>query len=139
MESERFRKIADLEMQNREIKSAGASFRRQIDFRVVANDRPPIRASRAFRSIDALAWPPGRAGFFKLGGLICGAAVSAAPTGGTPGPQSSANRTTRFFPAPIRLNDPPRQIKISSAATLPANQIKPTSARCGLFHLERRR
>jgi hypothetical protein len=94
---------------------------------------------RAYRPIDALAWPLGRAGFFKLGGLICSAAVSADPAGGTPAPQSSANRTTRFFPVPIGLNDPPRHIKITSAATLPANQIKPTSARCGLFHLERRR
>jgi hypothetical protein len=63
MESERFRKIADLEMQNREIKLAGASFRRQIDFRVVANDRPPIRASRTL----VLNPPPAR---IAAGGLF---------------------------------------------------------------------
>jgi hypothetical protein len=45
MESERFRKIADLEMQSRETKSAGVSYCRKIDFRVVANDGPPNRAA----------------------------------------------------------------------------------------------
>jgi hypothetical protein len=34
-------------MQRREIKSAGANFRRKIDFRGVANDRPPIQAHKA--------------------------------------------------------------------------------------------
>ena len=38
-----------MEMHRREIKAAGASFRRKIDFRAFANDWPPTRAHAAAR------------------------------------------------------------------------------------------